>query len=600
MSTYLRLLRYLKPHIRIFLLGILCTAIFSLLDKAVQFGLLFPLADRIITDQAIPTPAWLPDWLRAIVQWFNQAQPRTVLTAVAVAIPPLFLTKGLFEVFRSFYMNDASQRVIRDLRQGLFDRLVTLPLDYHHQTTTGTTMSRILYDTGIIQNSITEGLTDLVQYGLQVIICLAIVLTMNWKQSLIVFILVPLIAWPIGRIGKLLKKFSQQAQRVMGELSSTILESISGIQVVQAYRYESVAEAKFAGLNERSYRIMRKLQKRMNALEPVTEFVGACCTAYVLWFGGRQVLSHQLSLGTFSLYLGSMVSLVRPFKRLARLHGINQQALASAERIFDVLDTPSTVVEHAKARLLPPFHRDIAYEHVSFSYGSQPALRDVSITIQAGETIAVVGPNGGGKTTFVNLLPRFYDPNEGRVRVDSVDIRHVTLGSLRGQIGLVTQETFLFNETVRANIALGHLEVDLSAIVESAKRANAHDFISRLPKGYDTVIGERGDTISGGERQRLAIARALLNDPPILIFDEATSQLDAQSEHLITETLEQIIGGRTVILIAHRLSTVRLAHRIVLIQEGRIVEQGSHDELLHKSPLYRRFCELQLMSTGKS
>jgi subfamily B ATP-binding cassette protein MsbA len=338
----------------------------------------------------------------------------------------------------------------------------------------------------------------------------------------------------------------------------------------------------------------------MNALSPLTEFIAACGGAFVFWYGGRAVLAGGMTLGTFLAFLLAVLSLIRPFKRLARLHGINQQAIASAERIFEVLDTPSGVIEHAKARVLPRFHREIAYEHISFHYDSQPALRHVSLTIKPGETLAIVGPSGGGKTTLVNLLPRFYDPNAGRIRIDGLDIKHVTLASLRDQIGLVTQEPFLFNDTVRANIALGRPDAELPAIVEAAKRANAHAFISRLPKGYDTVIGERGDLLSGGERQRLTIARALLKDPPILIFDEATSQLDAQSEHLVTEAVERVLHDRTVIIIAHRLSTVRLAHRIVLIQEGRIVEQGSHDELLQKSPLYRRFCELQLIHTGPS
>ncbi|MBI2175053.1 MAG: ATP-binding cassette domain-containing protein, partial [Candidatus Omnitrophica bacterium] len=238
------------------------------------------------------------------------------------------------------------------------------------------------------------------------------------------------------------------------------------------------------------------------------------------------------------------------------------------------------------------------FEHVSFQYDSQPVLRDVSLSIPCGETLALVGPSGGGKTTLTNLIARFYDPTAGRVRIDGVDVRHVTLSSLRGQIGLVTQHTYLFNDTVRANIALGRPQAELTEIVEAAKLANAHEFITRLPKGYDTFVGERGDMLSGGERQRLAIARALLKSPRILIFDEATSQLDAQSEHLITEAIERLTKDRTVLIVAHRLSTVRLAHRIVLIQEGRIVEQGSHDELLQKSPLYRRFCELQLMVTS--
>ena len=599
MSTYLRLLRYLRPHLGVFGLAVLYMGLSSLLG-GIQLGAVFPLADRIVTDKAIPSPAWLPGWLGALVAWLNAVEPMPLTTVIAVAIPILFVLKGLSEFWQTFLMNDASQRIIRDLRQALFDRFIGLSLDYHHKFPTGQTMSRILYDTGIVQNSITEGVTDLVYQSFQILMCLGIALAINWKLSLIVCVLVPLIAWPIGRIGKLLKKLSQQGQTVMAQLNGTILESIQGIQVIQAFRVEPGVRAKFASANERSYRLTRKLQKRMNVLSPVTELIGSCAMAVVFWVGIRSVLSDGMTLGTFLLFLAAMASLIRPLKRLARLHGINQQAIASAERIFEALDTPSSVIEHAKARVLPPFHREIVYEHVSFQYDSQPALRGVSLTIPFGETVALVGPSGGGKTTFINLLPRFYDPNAGRIKLDGLDIRHVTLASLRGQIGLVPQQTVLFNDTVRANIALGKPEADLAEIVEAAKVANAHPFISRLPKGYDTVIGERGELLSGGERQRLAIARALLPRPPLLIFDEATSQLDAQSERLITEALERIIHHHTVLIVAHRLSTVRLAHRIVLIQEGRIVEQGSHDELLQKSPLYRRFCELQLMHAGPS
>lgn len=599
MSTYLRLLRYLRPHLGVFGLAVLYMGLSSLLG-GVQLGAVFPLADRIVTDKAIPSPAWLPGWLAALVAWLNAVEPMPLATVIAVAIPILFVLKGLSEFWQTFLMNDASQRIIRDLRQALFDRFIGLSLDYHHKFPTGQTMSRILYDTGIVQNSITEGVTDLVYQSFQILMFLGIALAINWKLSLIVCALVPLIAWPIGRIGKLLKKLSQQVQTVMAQLNGTILESIQGIEVIQAFRVEQGVQAKFASANERSYRLTRKLQKRMNVLSPVTELIGACAMAVVFWVGIRNVLSDRMTLGTFLLFLAAIASLIRPFKRLARLHGVNQQAIASAERIFEALDTPSSVIEHAKARVLPPFHREIVYEHVSFHYDSQPALRGVSLTIPFGQTVALVGPSGGGKTTFVNLLPRFYDPNAGRIKLDGLDIRHVTLASLRGQIGLVPQQTVLFNDTVRANIALGKPEADLAEIVEAAKMANAHPFISRLPKGYDTVIGERGDLLSGGERQRLAIARALLKRPPLLIFDEATSQLDAQSERLITEALERIIHHHTVLIVAHRLSTVRLAHRIVLIQEGRIVEQGSHDELLQKSPLYRRFCELQLMHAGPS
>ena len=594
MSTYVRLLRYLKPHLRVFGLAMACMAISSLLN-GVQLGAIFPLADRIITDRTIPIHPWFPHWLAALVGWLNAVPPRTLVTMFALAIPLLFFVKGLFEFWQALFMNDATQRVIRDMRQALFDHVTSLSLEYHHRSSTGKTMSRILYDTGVIQNSITEGLTDLVLQSSQVLVCLVIALAIDWRLSLVIAVLAPLIAWPIGRIGRLLKKLSQESQTIMGQLHATILETVSGIQVVQAFLVEQAARLTFATVNERSYRLTNKLQKRINSLSPLTEMIGACGGAVVFWYGGRAVLQGRMTLGTFLAFMLAILSLIRPFKRLAKLHGVNQQAIAAAERVFETLDTASLIVEHPKGRVLPPLGRAITYEHVSFQYGEQPVLRGISLTIARGETLALVGPSGGGKTTLVNLLPRFYDPTAGRVRIDGLDVRHVTLASLRGQIGLVTQDTFLFNDTVRANLALGRPTAPFPDIVEAAKQANAHTFISRLPKGYDTVIGERGTRLSGGERQRLAIARALLKHPTILIFDEVTSQLDAQSEHLITEAMERLRQGRTVIMIAHRLSTVRLAHRIALLQEGRIVECGSHEELLQKSPLYRRFCELQLI-----
>ncbi len=597
MRTYFRLLRFLRPHLGVFGIAVGCILVSSVLE-GIQLGGLIPLADRIITDKVVPTPTWAPGWLSGLIGWLNALEPMQLLIGFAFAIPVLFLLKGLFEFWQTFYINDATQRVLRDLRRALFERFTTLSLDYHARQPTGATMSRILYDTGVIQNTVTEGFYDLFYQSAKVAMFLAIALAINWKLAVVILLVGPLIAWPMVQIGKILKKLSHAAQSVMSQLNSTILEGISGIQIVQAFRMEQAVQEKFAAVNESSYRINRKLQKRMNFLSPLTEAIGAVGGAVIFWSGGRAVLSGEMTLGTFFVFLGAILSLIRPFKRLSRLHSINQQALAAGERIFEVLDTRPTVIEHPRARLLPRVHRDITYEHVSFQYDRQPVLRDVAITIPFGETLAIVGPSGGGKTTFVNLLPRFIDPSSGRVKMDSIDIRHVTLDSLRRQIGLVTQETMLFDDTVRANIAAGHPQASLDDIIAAAKAANAHTFISRLPKGYDTVIGERGKLLSGGERQRLAIARALLLDPPVLIFDEATSQLDAESEHLITETIDQIRTSRTVVIIAHRLSTVRLAHRIVLIQEGRIVESGRHDELLHKSPLYRRFCELQLIHAG--
>jgi subfamily B ATP-binding cassette protein MsbA len=597
MSTYFRLVRFLKPHLGVFGFAVL-SMLGSTLLNGVQTGMMIPLIDRLASGRTIPVPSQLPGWLAGMANWFNSLQPSRLLTGFAIFIPILFLLKGIFEFLQTFYMTDTAQRVIRDLRQRMFDKYTTLSLDYHHNTQTGASMSRILYDTGVVNNSITEGVTDLVYQTLQIILYLTIVFALHWKLALVTFAVIPPIAWATVHIGKLLKKYSQQAQVLMGQLNATILESIAGIQVVQAFLMEQTARIKFAAQNERFYRVNRKLQKRMNFLTPTTDFVGAIGAAVVFWYGGRAVLDNELTLGAFSTFFFAMMSLIRPFKRLAKLHSVNQQAVAAGKRIFEVLDTPSTIKEQPTAKPLAPFRREVVYDRVSFQYNSQPVLRGITLTIAKGEAIALVGPSGGGKSTFANLLPRFYDPTAGRVLIDGVDLRHVTLSSLRGQIAMVTQETTLFNDTVRANLAVGNPAASFAEIIDAAKSANAHEFISKMPKGYDTMIGERGVLLSGGERQRLAIARALLKNPPILILDEATSQLDAESEHLITDALERLCHGRTVLLIAHRLSTVRLAHRIVVIQEGRVVEEGTHEELLKASVVYRRFCELQMLDSS--
>ena len=598
MRTYLRLLKFIKPHLGVFGMAVVFMLGSTLLG-GVQLGAIVPLADRVVSNRAIPMPpAWAPGWLGHLVAWFNGIQPGSLLTFFAITIPVLFFLKGLFEFLQTFYMNDAAQQVIRDIRQRMFDQFTRLSLDYHTTHPTGTTMSRILYDSGVVQNTITEGLTDLVYQSLQIVLYLGLVFAINWKLALIIFLVVGPMGWATVQLGKVLKKLSSQAQAMIGQLNSTILESISGIQVIQAFLMEPSARLKFANANERFYRLNRKIQKRMNVLTPISELITGVGAAVVFWSGGRAVLSGEMTLGMFLMFLGSMLMLIRPFKRLARLHSVNQQALAAATRIFEVLDLEAAIADAPSAKPLPVFHQAITYDRVSFQYQDQPVLRGISLTIPRGEVVAFVGPSGGGKTTLVNLLPRFYDPTAGRVLLDGMDLRHATVRSLREQIGLVTQETQLFNDTVRANVSLGNPAASFNEIVDAAKAANAHAFISRLPKGYDTVIGERGDLLSGGERQRLAIARALVKNPPILILDEATSQLDAESEHLITEALERLCQGRTVLLIAHRLSTARLAHRIVVIQEGRLVEEGRHEELLRSSVVYRRLHDLQLTDTG--
>jgi len=379
----------------------------------------------------------------------------------------------------------------------------------------------------------------------------------------------------------------------MADINSLLYETIIGARIVKAFNMEGYEIDKFNQVNRDYYRISMKSIKRTLLLGPATEFLGALAGIFVFFWGGREVIAGRLSFGVFGLFLGSLLSLIRPFKKLSQVNSLNQQATAAGVRIYEVLDTLTTVLERLKASELVGVKNSITFENVGFNYGNQKILEDINLEVRKGEVVAIVGPSGVGKTTFVDLIPRFYDPIKGRVLIDGVDIRDFSLKSLRQQIGIVTQETILFNDTIKANIAYGEPKATQEDIEKASQSAHANDFIKHLPLGYDTVIGDRGMKLSGGERQRIAIARALLKNPPILILDEATSQLDLESERIVQEALNMLMQGRTVFLVAHRLFTVRNAQRIVVLNEGRIVEQGSHTTLINKEGLYKRLYQLQ-------
>jgi subfamily B ATP-binding cassette protein MsbA len=338
--------------------------------------------------------------------------------------------------------------------------------------------------------------------------------------------------------------------------------------------------------------------KRLLLLSPSTEFLGVLAGALILFWGGKDVINGKISFGVFGLSMGALLSVIRPFKKLSQVNSINQQAVAASERIYEVLETMPTVGEKPEAKELTAFKERVEFENVWFNYGDQEILKGINLEVRRGSMLAIVGPSGTGKSTMVDLIPRFYDPKRGRILIDGVDIKDVSLKSLRQQIGIVTQETILFNDTIRANICYGNSSAEQKAIEQAALQAHAHDFIKHLPQGYDTVIGDRGMKLSGGERQRIAIARALLKNPPILLLDEATSQLDTEAERIVQEALDRLIQGRTVFVIAHRLSTVRNAHRILVLDRGSIVEQGTHSELVAKNGLYKRLYEMQELSKG--
>jgi subfamily B ATP-binding cassette protein MsbA len=490
-------------------------------------------------------------------------------------------------------MSDISQRVIRDLRSKVYSKFHTLSLDYFIHRRGGEMMSRITNDVGSVGNAMSYGATDLIYQALQVVVFTFLIFFIHARLALVSLVLLPMISFPIIRVGKMLKKISLRTQEKMADLNSLLYETILGVRVVKAFNMEEYEKAKFDRVNADYYKLSMKSLKRMLLLNPFTELLGILAGVLVFFWGGKEVIEGRMSFGVLGLFLASLMSLVRPFKKLSQVNSIFQQAIAGSIRIYEVLDTLPSVQDKKDAFQLSGFKEEIVFENVWFSYGHHLVLKDINLEVKQGEILAIVGPSGAGKTTLLDLITRFYDPGKGRVLIDGNDIRDLSLKSLRSHIGIVTQETILFNDSIAGNIAYGLPDTGREAIEEAAKQAYIVEFIKRLPKGYDTFIGDRGVKLSGGERQRIAIARALLKNAPILILDEATSQLDTESERLVQEALEKLIKGRTVLVIAHRLSTIRNATRIVVLDEGKIVEQGSHEELLNKDGLYKKLYQNQ-------
>lgn len=592
MRDYLRLLKFVRPYLGLFSLAGLCM-IFSTLFDGVSLAMIVPLADKVLTNKKIVLPTKLPANLANFVDKLNNTSPIVLLNYLAIGILVLFVLKGLFGFLQSYLMSDIGQRVTRDIRFKLYAKLQGLSLDYFTYKRGGELISRITNDVKLVENAVSYGSTDLVYQSLQVILFTFLIFFIHARLALISLVLLPLISFPIIRVGRALRKLSHRSQEKMADINSLLYETILGTRIVKAFNMENYEVNKFNQVNRDYYKISMKSIKRSLILSPATEFLGAVAGIFVFFWGGREVIAGNLSFGVFGLFLGSLLSLIRPFKKLSQVNSLNQQAAAASIRIHEVLETSPSVVEKEKPKELTDFRNSIVFEDVWFNYGKQQILRQINLEIKRGEILAIVGPSGVGKTTLVDLIPRFYDPIRGRILIDGVDIGEFSLKCLRQQIGIVTQETILFNDTIRANIAYGNPGASQDEIDKAAIEAYASDFIKHLPSGFDTIIGDRGMKLSGGERQRIAIARALLKNPPILILDEATSQLDLESERLVQEALNRLMQGRTVFVIAHRLSTVRNAHRIVVLDEGRIVEQGSHDSLVNKGGLYKRLYQLQ-------
>ena len=592
MRDYLKLLKFIKPYAGKFTIATVCMG-FSAIFDGVSLAMMVPLADKVLTNKKIIIPAKLPQFLSNFVDKINSFTPEALLGYMAIAIIILFTLKGLFGFFQSYLMSDIGQSIVRDIKAKLYAKLQTLSLDYFTHKRGGEMMSRITNDARIVENAVSYGSTDLVYQGLQVVIFFS--LTLFIYAKFVIFILPPLalLGYLISTVGKKLRKLSKASQEKAADTNSILFETISGARIVKAFNMEEYEVNKFNKVNNDYYKISMKSIKRTLLLSPVTEIVGCIAGVLVFVLGGKEVIAGKISFGVFGLFIGSLLSTIRPFKKLSQVASLNQQAAAASERIYEVLDAQPSVVDTLSARQLKEFKHNIVFSDVWFNYEDHQVLKGITLDVPYGSMLAIVGPSGTGKTTLLDLIPRFYDPKKGSICIDGIDIREVTLKSLREQIGIVSQETILFNDTIRANIAYGKMSATDEEIKQAATQANAHDFISRLPQGYATTIGDRGMRISGGERQRIAIARALLKNPPILILDEATSQLDSESERVVQDALDRLIQGRTVFVIAHRLSTVRNAHKIVVLDKGVVVESGLHSELMAGDGLYKRLHLMQ-------
>ncbi|HLB05283.1 MAG TPA: ABC transporter transmembrane domain-containing protein [Thermodesulfobacteriota bacterium] len=569
-ELFKRITTYFRPYkLRIFL-AILSTMMTGLSDAALAY-----LVKPILNDVFIKTDM-------------------RMLRFVCVALVGLYLLKGIFRYAQAYLMKYIGQRVIMDIRNRMYEQYQRLSLDYFTANQTGAMMSRITNDINSMQQTLPVAV-DLIRQPFTLIGLIAVAFYQEWRLTFFALLFMPLMAIPFVKFGKRLRRYSKKGQEKMGDISSILQETISGIRVTKAFGMEEHEVNRFREENKRFFRIRMKAVRLDEISGPLNEFLGALGMAFVIWYGGNQVFEGHSDAGAFFSFIAACALMYGPIKKLNGANATIQDSMAAAERVFDILDTEPSVREKEGALTIHDVREGVELKGVSFKYNDDLVLKDIDLRVKVGEVVAIVGESGGGKSTLVSLIPRFYDVTDGIVTIDGIDIRDMTFSSLRRITGVVSQDTFLFNDTVRNNIAyLPEREsIPFEEVVESAKAANANDFIVAMPEGYDTVIGERGVRLSGGQRQRLSIARALLKNPPILILDEATSSLDNESEYLVQEALNRLMKGRTTLVIAHRLSTVQHADRIVVLSKGIIVEEGRHEELLKAGGEYARLYNRQ-------
>jgi ATP-binding cassette, subfamily B, bacterial MsbA len=506
----------------------------------------------------------------------------------------IFFLKGLAYYLYTIILEQVGQSVIRDFRLNIFNHIHKQSLSFFNKMPTGTLMSRIISDVTLLQQAVSNALVGSVRDFFQVIILLGVVFFMNWRLAMISFIVLPVAAYPIVKFGRLFRRLSTSTQEEVANVSNILYETITGNRIVKAFSKEEYEGNRFFKQVSRLFVLTMKDAKYRCMQHPLMEFIGGAAIALIIWFGGNEVIKGSATPGTFFAFLTALIAAYEPVKGVTRINSTIQQGLAAATRVFAILDIEPEIQDKKDATPLPPFTSKIEFKNLTFRYEDElPVLSHINISVPAGEALAIVGPSGGGKTTFTNLLPRFLDLKEGCIEIDGKDIRDVTMASLRSQIAMVTQQTILFNDSVRNNIAYGDQQASEQAIRDAAQAAHAFEFIQSLPNGFDTVIGEGGARLSGGERQRLSIARAILKNAPILILDEATSALDTESEREVQKALENLMKNKTTFVIAHRLSTIKNASRIIVIKDGAIVEQGTHDTLIAQKGEYEQLYNMQ-------
>ena len=577
MKNYRRLLNYIKPYLGRLGLAIICIIVAS------------------------GANLYLPWIIKDMIDKVLAEKDMAMLNVIAVSIVVVFAIRGVFYYGQSYLVSYIGQRVVVDVREVMFRKFQRMPMAYFDKHQTGETMSYVTNDVAAIQSALVDNLIEFFTEAAILVGSIVLMLYIDWKLTLLTLITVPLVGYAMKIFGRKIKKSGTVIQERMADITALLQESISSIRIVKSFVREDYEIKRFQVENNLNFRAMMKNVQLTSLLTPTVEFLAALAVTLIVWFGGYEVVQGIMSAGALVAFLTYAVNLANPVKRLSRIYGRMQQAMAAIDRIFYVLDLKETVTDKPDAKILPKVQGKVSVENVTFSYdGKHNALENVSFEVSPGQMIAFVGPSGAGKSTIANLIPRFYDVQEGSIKIDGLDIRDVTTHSLREQIGIVPQETLLFSTTVMENIRYGRLDATDAEVIEAAKAANADKFIQELPDGYQTLIGERGLNLSGGQRQRMAIARAMLKNPQILILDEATSALDTESEKIVQAALDELMVGRTSFVIAHRLSTIFAADQIFVIDKGKICEHGTHHELLKLGGVYSNLYNIQFNGISRN